>query len=114
MACRAWLAWQDGQPDEVIRLADQVANYQPSTINIIGAYRWVYLFPLIAARLGAGRVDEAVTAARQVLDPAQQALSDDLTAALEAASDAWDRGEPGLAGQHLESALRLARDRNYF
>jgi tetratricopeptide (TPR) repeat protein len=114
MACRAWLAWQDGQPDEVIRLADQIASYQPSTINIIGAYRWVYLFPLIAARLGAGRVDEAVTAARQVLDPAQQALPGDLTAALEAAGDAWDRGEPSVAGQHLEAALRLARDRDYF
>jgi len=114
MACRAWLAWQDGQPDEVIRVADQIASYQPSTINIIGAYRWVYLFPLIAVRLGAGSVSEAVTAARQVLDPVQQALPGDLTAALEAASEAWDRGEPGVAGQHLESALRLARDRNYF
>ena len=29
MACRAWLAWQDGQPDEVIRLADQIAHYEP-------------------------------------------------------------------------------------
>ncbi|MFZ2048592.1 MAG: hypothetical protein WAV12_31710, partial [Trebonia sp.] len=114
MACRAWLAWQDGQPDEVIRLADQIASYQPSTINIIGAYRWVHLFPLIAVRLGAGRADEAVTAARQLLDPAQQALPGDLTAALEAAGEARDHGELGLAGQHLESALLLARDRNYF
>jgi tetratricopeptide (TPR) repeat protein len=114
MACRAWLAWQDGQPDEVIRLADQIARYEPATVSIIGAHRWVYLFPLIAARLGAGRVDEAVTAARQILDPAQQALPGDLTAALEAAGDAWDRGEPSLAGQHLEAALLLARDLNYF
>jgi len=114
MACRAWLAWQDGQPDTVIRLADQIAHYEPATVSIIGAHRWVYLFPLIAAQLGAGRVDEAVTAARQVLDPAQQALPGDLTAALEAAGDAWDRGEPSLAGRHLEAALRLARDRDYF
>ena len=114
MACRAWLAWQDGQPDEVIRLADQIAHYEPTTVSIVGAHQWVYLFPLIAARLGAGRVDEAVTAARQVLDPAQQALPGDLTAALEAAGDAWDQGEPGLAGQHLEAALLLARDRDYF
>jgi adenylate cyclase len=114
MACRAWLAWQDGQPDEVIRLADQIASYQPSTINVIGAYRWVHLFPLIAVRLGAGRADEAVTAARQLLDPAQQALPGDLTAALEAAGEARDHGKLGLAGQHLESALLLARDRNYF
>jgi hypothetical protein len=74
----------------------------------------VYLFPLIAVRLGAGRGGEAVTAARQLLDPTQQALPDGLTAALEAAGEAWDHGELGLAGQHLESALLLARDRNYF
>jgi hypothetical protein len=98
----------------VIRLADQIAHYEPTTVSIIGAQQWVYLFPLIAARLGAGLVKEAVAAARQLLDPAQQALPGDLTAALEAASEAWDHGEPGLAGQHLESALRLARDRDYF
>jgi len=114
MVCRAWLAWQDGQPDEVIRLADQIANYQPATINIIGAYKWVYLFPLIAARLGAGAVKEAVTAARQILDPGQQLLPGDVTAALNAATVEWDRGEPDAARQHLESALRLARDRDYF
>jgi adenylate cyclase len=114
MAGRAWLAWQDGHPDEVIRLADQIARYEPATFSIVGAYQWVYLFPLIAARLGAGSVNDAVTAARQVLDPSQQRLPDDLTAALRAAIAAWDDGEPGLAGQHLESALRLARDRDYF
>jgi tetratricopeptide (TPR) repeat protein len=114
MACQAWLAWQDDRPDEVIRLADQIASYQPATISIIGAYRWVYLFPLIAARLSAGTVKEAVTAARRMLDPAQQALPGDLTAALNAATEAWDRGEPDAAREHLESALRLARDRDYF
>lgn len=62
----------------------------------------------------AAHADEAVTAARQVLGPVQQLLPGELTAALNAASEAWDQGEPGLAGQHLESALRLARDLNYF
>jgi len=114
MACRAWLAWQDGHPDEVIRLADQIDDYEPATVNVIGAYRWVYLFPLIAARLGAGAVKEAVTAARRILDPAQQALPADLSAALEAATNAWDHGEPTAATQHLEDALRLAHDLYYF
>jgi hypothetical protein len=114
LACQAWLAWQDGRPDDVMRLADELARAELTTGGVVAAYRWVYLFPLIAARLGAGLVKEAVTAARQLLDPAQQALPDDLTAALEAAGEAWDHGESGLAGQHLESALRLARDRDYF
>ncbi len=114
LACQAWLAWQDGCPDDVMRLADGLAHAELTTVGVAAAFQWVYLFPLIAARLGAGLVKEAVTAARQLLDPAQQALPGDVTAALEAASEAWDHGEPGLAGQHLESALRLARDRDYF
>ena len=114
LACQAWLAWQDGCPDDVMRLADELVHAELTTVGVAAAFQWVYLFPLIAARLGAGMVKEAVTAARQLLDPAQQALPGDLTAALEAASEAWDHGEPGLAGQHLESALRLARDRDYF
>ena len=114
LACQAWLAWQDGCPDDVMRLADEIVHAELPTAGVAAAFQWVYIFPLIAARLSAGMVKEAVTAARQLLDPAQQALPGDLTAALEAASEAWDHGEPGLAAQHLESALRLARDRNYF
>ena len=114
LACQAWLAWQDGCPDDVMRLADELVHAELTTVGVAAAFQWVYIFPLIAARLSAGMVKEAVTAARQLLDPAQQALPGDLTAALEAASEAWDHGEPGLAAQHLESALRLARDRNYF
>jgi hypothetical protein len=114
LACQAWLAWQDGRPDDVMRLADELARAELTTGGVVAAYRWVYLFPLIAARLGAGLISEAVAAARQLLDPVQQRLPGDLTAALEAAGEAWDRGEPRVAGQHLESALLLARDRDYF
>lgn len=114
MACEAWLAWQDGHPNEVIRLADQIAQSEPTSIGSGSHQRWVYLFPLIAARLDSGAVAEAVTAARQILDPAQQLLPDDLTAALDAASAAWDQREPGAAEQHLKSALLLAHHLNYF
>jgi adenylate cyclase len=114
MACRAWLAWQDGCPDDVLRLADELAHSELTTVGVVAVYDWVYLFPLIAARLGAGSVKEAVAAARRLLDPAQQALPGDVTAALSAAAVEWDRGEPDAARQHLESALRLARDRDYF
>jgi tetratricopeptide (TPR) repeat protein len=114
MACQAWLAWQDGRPDDVLRLADEIARYKPTTVGASIGHRWVYLFPLIAARLDSGQVKGAVTAARQILDPAQQALPGDLTAVLNAASEAWDQGEPAKAAQHLDSALIAARDLNYF
>ena len=62
-------------------------------------YRWVYLFPLLAAHLAAGATAEAVAAARQIIDPSQQWLPDDLTAALSAAVESWGRGDrPGRDG----------------
>jgi hypothetical protein len=74
----------------------------------------VYLFPVIAVRQTSGAVDEAVAAARQILDPAQQQLPDDLTAALEAACEAWDRGDPATANEQLATALSLAHDLHFF
>ena len=97
LAVAAWLAWQDGRPDEVVRLAAEIKKYDRSTLGTGAMYRWVYLFPLLAARLQAGETAEAVAAARQIIDPSQQVLPDDLTAALAAACESWDQGDP--AGQ---------------
>jgi tetratricopeptide (TPR) repeat protein len=114
LACQAWLAWQDGQPDEVIRLADQFGEFAPATMAFGARHRWVYLFPLIAARLQAGDNAAAITAARQILDPSQRLLPDELIAALEAACAAWDGGEPDAVTSALAGALDLAHDLNYF
>jgi adenylate cyclase len=114
VAVRAWLAWQDGHPDEVIRLAGRVAEFDLNALVTGGRYRWIYLFPLIAARLRSGDTTAAVAAARQIIDPAQQLLPDDLMAALDAACAAWDRGEAGPAADGLAGALRLAHDLHYF
>jgi tetratricopeptide (TPR) repeat protein len=114
MACQSWLAWQDGHPDEVIALACQIAKFDPATMAFSEHHRWVYLFPLIAARLRAGQPAEAVAAARQILDPSQQLLPDDLMAALDAACAAWDGGAPDAAAADLAGALDLAHGLNYF
>ena len=96
-AAQAWLAWQDGQPDEVIALAARVEDFDLGTLITGARYRWVYLFPLIAARLQSGDVAAAIAAAREIVDPAQQLLPDELMAALDAACAAWDRGDAGTA-----------------
>ena len=114
VAAQAWLAWQDGHPDEVIRLAGRIAEFDLGTLVTGARYRWVYLFPLIAARLRSGDAAAAVAAARQILDPAQQLLPDELMAALDAALAAWDGGEAGPAEDDLAGALRLAHDLHYF
>ena len=115
MAVQAWLAWQDGRPDEVIRLSGQIAGLDITAIASGARYQWwVCLFPLIAAHLDHGSVEEAAAAARHILDPTQQLLPDDLTATLAAALAAWDDGRPAAAAEQLAAALRLARDLHYF
>jgi tetratricopeptide (TPR) repeat protein len=114
MAAQAWLAWQDGQPDEVIALVGRIAELSLGTLVSGARYRWVALFPLIAARLQAGDVADAVAAARQIVDPAQQLLPDELMAALDIALAAWDGGEAAMAEEHLTSALRLAHELHFF
>ena len=114
VAARAWLAWQDGRPDEVIRLAGRIAEFDLGALVTGGRYRWIYLFPLIAARLRSGDTAAAVAAARQILDPAQQLLPDELMAALDAALAAWDGGEAAAAEERLASALRLAHQLHFF
>jgi hypothetical protein len=112
-AVEAWLAWQDGRPEDVIRLAAQITELGYTTFGSGALYRWVYLWPLIAARLRAGDVEAAVTAAGQIIDPAQQALPAELTDPLEAAIAAWERDAPEAAREHLETALTLAGQQGY-
>jgi tetratricopeptide (TPR) repeat protein len=115
MACAAWLAWQDDRPDEVTRLAAEIEEHELTTLGSGAMYRWVYLFPLLAARLRAGELDAAVTAARRLLDPSQMRLPDDLTAALAAACESWeDDGKRTDTEQHLTTALALATANAYF
>jgi class 3 adenylate cyclase/tetratricopeptide (TPR) repeat protein len=114
LACAAWLAWQDGRPDEVIRLAAEIENSGLSVMSFGAMYRWVYLFPLLAARLRSGETEEAVTVARRVIDPSQQMLPDDLTTALAVACQSWDQGNRAETADRLTEALALARALAYF
>jgi tetratricopeptide (TPR) repeat protein len=114
LAVAAWLAWQDGHPDEVMRLAAEVKKYERSALGTSAMYAWVYLFPLLAAHSQAGEMAEAVAAARQIIDPSQQVLPDDLTATLAAACDSWDQGDPAETARYLTEALAVARARAYF
>jgi hypothetical protein len=104
-ACRVWLAWQDRCPEDVITLS--------GTIAATFSCEWVYLWPLIAVRLDAGDVAAAVAGARQLLQPDQQRLPDELDSAVAAACLAWDRDEPEAARRHLAGAVALARELYY-
>jgi class 3 adenylate cyclase/tetratricopeptide (TPR) repeat protein len=105
-ACLVWLAWREGRPADVLTLADEISD----TAN---AHRWVYLWPLLAIHLDAGRPADAVAAGRALIHPEQQRLPDELESALESALAAWDSGQPSLAAQRLAGAVALAQDLRY-
>jgi hypothetical protein len=98
----------------VIRLAAEIDKSDATTVSSGAMYRWVYLFPLLAARLRSGETEEAVAAAWRIIDPSQQFLPDDLTTALAAACQSWDQDNHAETAHRLTEAPALAYTRGYF
>ena len=112
-ACLAWLAWQDGHPEDVIKLANEIAELKVTAFGAGSHNSWVYLWPLLAAHLDAGQLADAIATCRQLLDPAQHRLPDDLESTVHAAAIAWEQDNPDLATQKLAAALSLAHELHY-
>jgi len=116
-ACLAWLAWQDGRPQDVIKIAAQIETLDTTSAyhvtDGVTPYKWVYLWPLIAVHTDAGNVADAVAAARQLLNPEQLYLPDQLDAVVTAACDAWDRDDAAAAAGLLKDGLALAGELCY-
>ncbi len=112
MSCQAWLAWQDGHRDDVIKLSGEIAAAMTKP-----QYPWAYhcllhQWPLVAAHLDAGDVAAAIAAARdfpRYAPPLPAALGEALAAAI----TRWDPVHPDPAGIHLAAALTQARDLGY-
>jgi hypothetical protein len=68
---------------------------------------------MIAVRLRAEQVAEAIDLSRQLLVPPQQRLPDDLESLVEAAGAAWEHRETRVAGDRLAEALQLAATLGY-
>ncbi len=67
-ASLAWLAWQDGQPQNVVALANEaLEQWRTTTGWPAHAVYWVGLWPIVTACLGTGHIAEAVAAGRQML-----------------------------------------------
>jgi eukaryotic-like serine/threonine-protein kinase len=111
-ATMAWVAWKDQNFDDVVALATEALELW-ATIAVTFEFQWTCLWPLVAARLVAGQLAEAVDASRQLLIPPQQRLPDELESVVEAAGGAWERGEHQLAADNLVDALGLAARLGY-
>jgi hypothetical protein len=113
-ACLAWLAWQDGHPQEVVARADEAAFLWRNALGSLTFCKWLYLWPLVALHLDGGQVALAVSAGREMLGPSQQRFPDALEQIMRSAFAAWDDGNAGTARHKLAEALEVAHELHYF
>jgi predicted ATPase len=106
-AAMAWVAWRDERFDDVGPLARSALELWGATVVSYSWY-WICLWPLVAVKLRAGRLAEAVAAGRQMLVAPQQRFPDELESLLESAGTALDHGDNKLAARQLNDALQLA------
>ena len=114
-ANQAWIAWRAGdltQTQEFGHAALELWRRLP-TGHGSTLFQWLALFPLLAAALRQEQLVLAIDHARALLDPAQQRLPDTLTASLEQAVQAWDRGDRVTAHTRLHQAANLAQQMHY-
>jgi hypothetical protein len=110
-ALQAWVAWRDERLAEALALgAEALELWHPFP----GFYPYcLALWPLAGAYLGTGQNEQAIAAARRLLDPSLARLPDELETAVLAACEAWDGADPDRAGHLLADAVQLARDLGY-
>jgi tetratricopeptide (TPR) repeat protein len=111
-SCQAWLAWQDGRRDDVVKLSGEIAALMTPDTDPWAYHGLVHLWPMVAAHLDAGDVAAAVEAVREFPRYAPP-IPADLGQAVAAAIAAWDAAQPDLAQTHLTAALTQARTLAY-
>ena len=108
----AWLAARQGYLVEAERLG-QAALETWRTYAMPYPFYWQALWPLIGVALAQDRPADAISYARQLCDPSQQALPPAIEEPLVAALAAWDAGQPDAARNLLHRALDLAQQTNF-
>jgi len=108
----AWIAWREHRLSEAQEHGHAALTIWQQTPLVYPFYS-AALFPLIAVALARHQIVEAVNYAWALLAPEQQRLPAALTAALQAAIQAWEAGQPETARAHLEQALALAQEIGY-
>jgi class 3 adenylate cyclase/tetratricopeptide (TPR) repeat protein len=109
----AWLAFQEGRSEDVLALAAECDELNGEAHGVERFVNWVRLWPVVAVHLAAGRVEPAVDAARQMIDPSQQRFEPELESLVTSACQAWDDAEAGRAEKALNDAVAMARHLRY-
>jgi hypothetical protein len=107
----AWLAWQ-------ARNGIVVREYAAISMGLWQAaepypYQWIILWPLVAAVMDQGFVQEAIGYARGLLAEGQQPMPPPVDEALRGAVAAWEAGDLSGARDRLECALELAQEHGF-
>jgi tetratricopeptide (TPR) repeat protein len=107
-ANHVWVAVRDGDQETAERFADVAFEDWAVTRGSAGptVFQWTARFPMLGVELARGRADAAFDHAREMLDPLQQPLPDDLRDLL---AEGIARSDAAL----LRTALGLAQARGY-
>jgi tetratricopeptide (TPR) repeat protein len=112
MAASSWIAWRQGDLAKAQADGEAALAYWQQT-EVVHAFQWTALWPLIGAALIQNRPAAAVNYALALLATGQQRLSDALTAHLEAAVRAWKAEQTEAACATLQKAASLAQTLGY-
>ncbi len=108
-ANQAWVAWREKNYKEARAKAEAALHLWPPSYP----FQWTGIFPLIAVLLRRRQIAQAIDYARLLYQPQQQRLPDALTASLEQALRAWDRGRLENSHKHIRRMLELGRETGY-
>jgi hypothetical protein len=110
-SCEAWLSYKAGDMASAVHHGQEALTTWGSSPY---PFTFAALWPLIAAALQQGQMQDAVDYAVRLIDPSQRPLSNDLMAEIQRAIDAWDVGDTAVCRQHLQSAIALAKTTQVF
>lgn len=108
---RCWAAWRSGD----LERAESEGQTALESLQLEPAFPqwWLALAPLIGVELSRGNLDEAISYARRMGDPSQQALPSEFDGALAQACSAWDAGNEADAREALSRAVLVGRSDGY-
>jgi serine/threonine protein kinase/tetratricopeptide (TPR) repeat protein len=108
----AWIAWREENLSEAQANALAALElWRP--LQVVNAFHWMALWPLIGVALTQDWLAEAVDYARQLLDQEQQALPRALNTLVEDTIRAWDSGEVDKVRSQLQQAVALSKEIGY-
>jgi tetratricopeptide (TPR) repeat protein len=110
LANSAWLAYCRGETTLAFENAKKASQ---EFIDTKVPFAWLALIVLMAIFTDARDYDRAKDAAAAMLDPMQQRLPDDLTAALEGAVESWEQKDIEKTSEFLKQAVELAQRSGY-